>query len=138
MRSKYLFILLILLCQSLIVSQAMAQDYCESHADHFDENGRLTLEAHKDLHLNGPEYWFDSNANEWKEWPSRKASHSLEEYKDLHLNGQEWWSDSRANEWKTWPNKEKTESLDCHKKLHLSGPDWWFDSNAQEWKQWPH
>ncbi|WP_447971823.1 hypothetical protein [Nitrospira sp. M1] len=144
MRSKHLCIPLLLFCSCLFASHAMAQnthgDYCDTHQDDFDEQGRQTLEDHKQMFLDGADWWFDSNTREWKEWPSRNASHSLEEYKDLYLSGPDWWSDSatRAQKWREWPNNSMRETLDCHKKLYLNGPDWWFDSNTQEWKQWPH
>ncbi|HNP30100.1 MAG TPA: hypothetical protein PKK23_17095 [Nitrospirales bacterium] len=111
-------------------------DFCQQHADLWDSEGRITLEGHKLLYLQHPDWWFDSQNNTWKEWPSEKPQWTIEEHKNLNMDGPDWWFDSQNNTWKEWPN-EHQESLECHKRIYLSGPQWWFDSQSNAWKRWP-
>ncbi|MDR4495425.1 MAG: hypothetical protein AB7P17_10035 [Nitrospirales bacterium] len=119
-----------------VLAQNQNQDYCQRHPELFDNNGKLTLEAHKKLnHLDGSEWWYDSRAKEWKQWPSKTNVETLEEHHEL-TGGPYSWYDSQAKEEKLWHNQDKKMTLDCYKKLH-SGPNWWYDSQAKEWKRWP-
>ena len=126
---------------SVFVSLGMAQnntsDFCARHANLWDSEGRITLEGHKMLYLQHPDWWFDAENKQWREWPSRSENQwSKEEHKELYVDGPEWWFDSQTKEWKDWP-QEQRETLECHKKLYLSSPQWWFDSKEEEWKRWP-
>ena len=131
---------LVFLVSSFVASNVFAQgqnnDYCQRHPEIFDSNGRLTLDAHKKIHMGGPEWWYDSQTKTWKEWPSKTNGHTLDEYQEL-TGGPYWYYDSQAKEWKEWPKQENKMTLDCYKKIFLSGPQWWYDSQAKEWKQWP-
>ena len=138
---KSLPILVFFFLPGLVISPVFAQDqnkdYCQRHPELFDNNGRLTLEAHKMIHhLDGPEYWYDSQAKETKPFPSKSSGHNEPEHQEL-MGGPYWWYDSHTKEWKPWPAKENKMSLDCYKKLYLSGWDWWYDSKTKEWKQVP-
>jgi hypothetical protein len=136
-----IFVMIVLL-SSTFVSYGMAQsnptDFCQRHAELWDKDGRLTIKGHKMLYLEHPEWWFDSENKEWKEWPSQKPQWSIDEHKNLHTtnNKPEWWFDSQKKEWKEWTHDQR-ETLECHKKLYIDGPQWWFDSQNKEWKRWP-
>lgn len=131
-----------LLLSSAFATYVMAQDkletndFCQKHANLWDSEGRITLEGHKMLYLQQPDWWFDSKSKKWREWPSQKPQWSLDEHQNLNTDGPDWWFDSQNNVWKEWPNNHQ-ETLECHKRIYLSGPQWWFDSQSKEWKRWP-
>ncbi|WNM57843.1 hypothetical protein [Candidatus Nitrospira allomarina] len=132
-----------LLLSTTFATYVMAQDkkvetndFCQQHPHLWDSEGRITLEGHKMLYLQQPDWWFDSKSKKWREWPSQKPQWSLEEHHNLNTDGPDWWYDSQNNVWKEWPNNHH-ETLECHKKIYLSGPQWWFDSKTKEWKPWP-
>lgn len=142
MRRYGIITAMFLLLSSTIATYVMAQDkmetndFCQQHANLWDSEGRITLEGHKMLYLQQPEWWFDSKSEKWREWPSQKPQWSLHEHQNLNTDGPDWWYDSQNNVWKEWPNNHQ-ETLECHKRIYLSGPQWWFDSQSKEWKRWP-
>jgi hypothetical protein len=143
MRKYGIMTVIMLLFSSTFAAQGMAQshvnttDFCQQHADLWDKDGRITLEGHKLLYLEHPDWWFDAQNKEWKEWPTQKPHWSLDEHHYLNTDGPDWWFDAQTKEWKEWPTNKKQDSLECHKKIYLSGPQWWFDAKTKEWKPWP-
>ena len=140
------FFALFVLLSSTLVTNGLAQDktgltkdqtgdFCQRHPELWDKEGRMTLEGHKLIYLNGPEWWYNNQTKEWTEWPQENRK-TLGDHKELYLNGPEWWNNNQTKDWMEWP-QDKRKTLDCHKKIYLSGPQWWFDSVTKEWKPWP-